>query len=147
MFRVLLATIYINVIQVLHKKNRWLLRGLTLLWNSWSQTKTSLWFLCVMAFGIVYQMRNSSVLWPKESKQLTYYQKYANNYSLDFCHKSCLRNESLEKTTWLLWSLSSSETIRKRSAPKRPFPRVLIRSKSERIVKKVIFDLSANISY
>ncbi len=50
----------------------------------------------------------------KQLKQLTNYRKYANNYSLDYCRQSCLRRESLVKKTRLIWSLSSSKTIRKK---------------------------------
>jgi serine/threonine protein phosphatase PrpC len=38
----------------------------------------------------------------KQLKQLTNYRKYANNYSLDYCRQSCLRRESLVKTTSLI---------------------------------------------
>jgi hypothetical protein len=124
MFRVLLATICINLMQVYFQKNRLLLLNLMFLSNSWSQINTSLWFLYVMAFGIVCQMRNWSDLWSKQLKLLTNYWKYANNYSLEFYRQSCLRRKSLIKTTWLLLSLSSSETIRKRSDPKNQFFRV-----------------------
>jgi hypothetical protein len=104
---------------------------------------------------LVYQMRNWSVLCPKQLKQLTNYRKCANNYSLEFCRQSCIRRESLVKTTSLLWSLSSSETIRKKIGSKEYFFQSLKSTYSQnqnlkkemRISSKPIYSMQSSVVF